>query len=89
MVIFYVGSGTDTSPAFTGYMEGAVRSGRATATRVVRWLEGDEGGDEDQRKDVSQQWTPYKPIVDTGSMHRWGFVLGMVVLAFIVQFYVT
>ena len=63
-----------------------MRSGRATATRVVRWLEGDEGGDEDQRKD---QWTPYKPIVDTGSIHRWGFVLSMVVFAFIVQFYVT
>ena len=51
---------TDVSPAFTGYMEGAVRHGRATAERVARLLRQEEE-EEDAAGSSKFVWVPPGP----------------------------
>ena len=55
---------TDVSDVFTGYMEGALRRGRATATRVARLLQGGDntaGDDDDGEAEGGFLWCPPAP----------------------------
>ena len=65
-------------------MEGAVRSGRATATRVVAWLKGEEV-DVGVEGTGGSQWSPYESIVETNGIWWWVFVIGVAVTAFMFQ----
>ena len=64
-------------------MEGAVRSGRATAARVVTWLKGGDAEAGRRGTEGPHQWSPHEAIVEGNGISRWIVVIGMAVAAFV------